>query len=135
MQISNVKRIIVEDFKSDDRELVSKLATILNSFMDEVVQLSRKNIDYDNLNRSVVTIDITVDASGIPVGVNQINTNLRTYRGKHILDVQTFKAGSPNVISTPYLDCTPQGGGIVRINRFFGLPVNTKVRVTIEFIG
>jgi hypothetical protein len=135
MQLSNVKRIIVEDFKSDDRELVAKLAVILNSFMDEVVQLSRKNIDYDNLNRSVVTLDITVDTNGKPIGVNQINTNLKTYRGKNILDIQSLKAGTANVISTPYLDCTPQGRGIVTINRFFGLPANTKLRITIEFIG
>jgi hypothetical protein len=120
MQLSNVKRIIVEDFKSDDRELVAKLAVILNSFMDEVVQLSRKNIDYDNRK---------------PIGVNQINTNLKTYRGKNILDIQSLKAGTANVISTPYLDCTPQGRGIVTINRFFGLPANTKLRITIEFIG
>lgn len=135
MQLSNVKRIIVEDFKQEDREVVAKLATILNSFMDEVIQLSRKNIDYDNLNRNVITFDVAVDANGMPIGVNQINTNLRTYRGKNILDVQSLKVGSPNVISTPYLDCTPQGSGIVKINRIFGLPVNVKVRITIEFIG
>lgn len=135
MQLSNTKRIIVEDFKSDDRETVAKLATILNAFMDEVVELSRKNINFDNLNRSLVTIDISVDATGKPMGVTQINTNLTTYKGKNIVDVQSLKAGVANVISTPYLDCTPQGNGIVRINKIYGLPVGTKVRVTIEFIG
>lgn len=135
MQLSNVKRIIVEDFSKEDRETISKLAIILNSFMDEVVQLSRKNISFDNLNRTLVTLDIKVDANGKPQGVSKINTNLSTYRGKNIIDVQTLQSGTANVISTPYLDCTPEGNGIVRINRFYGLPVNTKVRVTIEFIG
>jgi hypothetical protein len=135
MQLSNTKRIIVEDFKSEDRETVAKLATILNAFMDEVIELSRKNINFDNLNRSLVTIDISVDATGKPMGVTQINTNLATYKGKNIVDVQSLKAGVANVISTPYLDCTPQGNGIVRINKIYGLPVGTKVRVTIEFIG
>lgn len=135
MQLSNVKRIIVEDFKQEDRDAVAKLATILNSFMDEVTELSRKNINFDNLNRSLVTIDIKVDANGKPQGVSKINTNLKSYRGKNIIDVQTLQSGTVNVVSTPYLDCTPEGNGIVRINRFYGLPVNTKVRVTIEFIG
>lgn len=135
MQLNNVSRIIVEDFPQKDRETVAKLAAILNIFMDQVVELSRKNVNFDNLNRSLVTIDITVDASGKPMGVSQINTNLSTYRGKQIVDVQSLKAGVANVISTPYLDCTPQGSGIVKINKFYGLPVNTKVRVTIEFIG
>lgn len=135
MQLSNVKRIIVEDFKQEDRETVSKLATILNGFMDEVTELSRKNINFDNLNRSVVTLDIKVDASGKPQGVTKINTNLKSYRGKNILDVQSLQSGTPNVVSVPYLDCTPEGNGIVRINKIYGLPVNVKVRVTIEFVG
>ena len=135
MQLPNVSRIIVEDFKDEDRETVAKLATILNQFMDSVVELSRKNINFDNLNRSLVTIDIKVDANGKPQGVSKINTNLKSYRGNNIIDVQTLQSGTSNVVSTPYLDCTPEGNGIVRINRFFGLPVNTKVRVTIEFIG
>jgi hypothetical protein len=135
MILSNVKRIVVEDFKQEDRETVSKLANILNSFMDEVVELSRKNINFENLNRSVVVLDIKVDANGKPMGVSQINTNLRSYRGKNIIDVQNFQSGAANVTSVPYLDCTPQGNGIVKINRFYGLPVNAKVRVTIEFIG
>lgn len=135
MQLPNVSRIIVEDFDKDDREVVSKLAVILNQFMDSVVELTRKNIGFDNLARSLVTIDITVDSTGKPIGVSQINTNLKTYKGKNILDVQSLKAGVANVNSTPYLDCTPQGNGIVRINRFFGIPANVKVRVTIEFIA
>lgn len=135
MQLSNVKRIIVEDFPKEQRETVSKLATILNSFMDEVIELSRKKVDFDNLNRSLITIDVTVDANGKPIGVTQINTNLKTYKGKNIIDVQSLKVGSPNVLSTPYLDCTPQGNGIVTINKIYGLPVNVKVRLTIEFIG
>lgn len=135
MQLSNVKRIIVEDFKQEDRDSVAKLANILNSFMDEVIELSRNNIDYNNLNRSLVVLDIKVDASGKPQGVSKINTNLKTYKGKNILDVQSLQPGGANVISVPYLDCTPEGNGIVRINRFYGLPVNVRVRVTIEFIA
>lgn len=135
MQLPNVKRIIVEDFPRDSREIVAKLAGILNEHMEQVVNLSRKNVGIDNLNRAIITIEITVDANGIPQGVNQINTTLNTYSGKNIVDVQSLKAGTVNVTSAPYLDCTPQGGGIVKINRFYGLPANTKLRVKIEFYG
>lgn len=135
MQLDNVRRIIVEDFKKEDHELVSKLAATLNTFMDQTTDLSRKKIDYDNLNRSLVTLDITVNASGQAQGVTLINTNLSTYNGNKIVDVQSLKAGAANVISAPYLDCTPQGGGIVKINKFYGIAPNTKVRVKIEFIG
>lgn len=134
MQLSNVRRIIVEDYPEEARETVGKLAAVLNQHMDEVTELSRKKINYDNLARSLVTIDITVDANGTPKGLSQINTGLATYSGKVILSIQSLSGGA-NVVSAPYLDCTWQGGGIVKVVKFYGLPPNKKVRVSIEFIA
>lgn len=134
MKISNVRRIIVEDYPEESRATVEKLATVINSFMDEMVTLSRNKIDYDNLNRSLVVLDLQVDANGTPKGINQINTKLTTYSGHKIINVQSLQGGD-NVTSTPYLDCTPQGNGLVRVNKFHGLPASKKLRVTIEFIG
>lgn len=134
MQLSNVRRIIVEDFAEEDRDAVGKIALVYNAFADEVTELSRKKINYDNLARSLVTIDITVDANGTPKGLSQINTGLSTYSGKTILSIQSLSGGD-NVVSAPYLDCTYQGGGIVKVVKFYGLPPNKKVRVSIEFIA
>lgn len=134
MQLSNVRRIVIEDFAKEDRPAVEKLATILNPFMEEVVTLSEGNVSYDNLNRSKVSADITVDASGNAVGLTQINTQLQSYSGNVIIQVQNLSGGA-NVVSAPYLDCTYQGNGIVRINKIYGLVVGKKSRVTFEFIG
>lgn len=134
MQIPNARRIVVEDFKQDDRETVGKLAEILNQFMDDLVELSQGNIGIDNLTRTIRSIDVTVDANGVPIGISQINTNLNSFSGKNILDVQSLSGGA-NVISVPYLDCIYQGNGLVKIIKFYGLPPGKKVRVTIEFIG
>jgi hypothetical protein len=132
-QLSNVRRIVAEDFPEDMRDTVSKLASILNSHMDDVVELSRNNVDYDNLNRSQITLDVTVDANGKPKSVSQINIGLTSYSGKVIQDVIGLDGGV--VISTPYLDCTYQGNGLVRINRILGLPAGKKMRLVVEFIG
>lgn len=132
MQPSNVRRIVVEDFKQDDREAVAKLAEIVNPFMEEVVDILQGKVGIDNLTRNYVKIDITVDALGKPLGVNQIQTGLQSYTGKVILDVQNLSGGD-NVISTPYLDCTYVGNGLVKVNKFTGLPVGKKLRITIEF--
>jgi hypothetical protein len=134
MQLSNVRRIIVEDFKSEDRETVGKIAEIVNAFMEEVTELSQGNITIDNLNRTIVTIDIQVNASGMPNGVSQINTGLTSFSGHKIINVQSLQGGD-NVVSAPYLDCLYQGNGIIKINKFIGLSPNKKLRVTIEFIG
>lgn len=132
MQI-NPRRIIVEDFSDDDKQLVSKLALPLNAFMDSIVSLTNKNIGYDNLNQSKVIIDVVIDDNGLAKGLTQINTGLSSFSGSRIVNVQA--STSPNVISSPYLDCTPLGNGIVKINKFHGLPSNKKLKITIEFIG
>ena len=133
--IDNVRRIVVEDFKTEDREVISKLASTLNPFMEDIVQAFRKNIDYENLTRTKISFDVSVDASGKPQGVSQINTGLTSYSGKIIIDVQPLVSASDVVLSTPYLDCTYQGNGVVRINRILGLPPGKKMRVVVEFIG
>lgn len=134
MQLNNVRRIIVEDYKSEHRETVGKLADILNSFMEEVVLLSQGNIGTENLTRNIIKADFTVDAHGRPIGVNQINIGLNSYLGNKIINVQNLSGGD-NVISAPYLDCSFQGNGLVKINKIIGLPVGKKIRLTIEFIA
>ena len=134
MKISNVRRIIVEDYQEEDRETVGKLATVINSFMDEVTTLSRNKVDYDNLARTLIILDIVTDADGNPKNLAQINTKLTTFSGKQIIDVQSLQGGA-NVVSAPYLDCTWQGNGLVRVNKIYGLPANKKIRLSIEFIA
>lgn len=134
-QISNTRRIIVEDFAQEDRDAVAKLSSTLNPFMDEIIDVLRNNLDYENLNRSKIVFDVVVDATGKPNINTQINTGLSSFSGKHIIDVAGVNSASDVVISTPYLDCTYQGNGIVRINRVLGLPASKKMRVTVEFIG
>jgi hypothetical protein len=135
MQISNVRRIIVEDFPEKERDSIGKLATVLNSFMEEVVDLSRNNISYDNLARAKVVLDLVLNASGIPKGVTQINTTLPSISGAIIINAQVLQGGGPNVISSPYLDYSNLGNGTIKINKFHGLPENKKMRITIEFIA
>ena len=134
MQISNVRRIIIEDFKKEDRETVGKLATIINSFMEEIVTLTQGNIDTDNLNRSIIKVDVIVDANGLPTNLTQINTNLISNSGHKIINAQAL-TGTVNVLSAPYIDYTYQGNGRIKVNKIFGLPANKKIRLTIEFIG
>lgn len=132
-QISNVRRIIVEDFPEDTRETVGKLSEILNNFMDETTEVLQGNIDYDNLARIKFIFDVVVDANGVPQGVRQINTGLRSYSGKTIIDAQSLQGGA-NVVSTPYIDLTNRGNGVFQINQIFGLPPGKKIRLTVEFI-
>ncbi len=134
MRLSNPKRIIVEDFPKESRETIAKLAGIYNQFQDEVVQAVNGQLDFDNLKRTKVVLNVTLDANGVPQGASQIKTGLTSYSGKNIIDIQNMQGGA-NVLSSPYLDCTYQGNGIIKVNKFLGLPTGQKLRITIEFIG
>lgn len=133
MQISNTRRIVVEDFDKKDRELVQKIATIYNQFAEEVTELTQGNIGIDNLNRSIVKVDLMVDAAG-KANVAQINTLTNGYSGHRIIDVQNLSDSTVPVVSAPWLVCSYNGAGAVKVNKFIGLVAGKKLRVVIEFI-
>lgn len=66
-KLSNVIRINPSDFPKDDQQLVSKLAGILNYFMQEVVDAFEGNINFDNTNFESTEITVTVDSLGVPL--------------------------------------------------------------------
>lgn len=60
-KIDSVKKIIPEDFESQYREIIKRLAFVLNPFMDQTVSaLSKKITIKDNLTS--VTYDLTLAA-------------------------------------------------------------------------
>ena len=63
--MDSVRRIRVEDYPEESRATISALAPILNSFMEQVVNIMDGNIDYENLRRDLVTVDVTT-VNGVP---------------------------------------------------------------------
>lgn len=56
MKITSTKKIIVEDFATESRSLVQRLAIILNTFLDQVTQALTANLTLaDNLKAKVYT--------------------------------------------------------------------------------
>lgn len=79
MKVSNIKRIIQEDFDQKDQELVRKLGFALNPMLEQLTQAFDKNIDFDNLNQQIVTIKVRADIDGIvPDGYSEFTHALKT---------------------------------------------------------
>lgn len=54
MRITSKKKVVVEDFESETRPLVQRLAQILNTFLDQVTQALTSNLTLvDNLKAKV----------------------------------------------------------------------------------
>ena len=64
MKITSTKKVIVEDFATENRSLVQRLAIILNSFLDQVTQALTSNLTLaDNLKAKVYTQQLATDAT------------------------------------------------------------------------
>jgi hypothetical protein len=135
MKISGFKRLIKEDFPADQQPLIEKLATVFNLFQEQVYYAFNNNITIDeNLNAQSVVYRVKVDATGKPVGNNQIKYNLKTKpKGAQVINVQnvtdsTLLSGAPFVTYVV-------NSNIITITQVTGLLPNKEYDVTIVFFA
>lgn len=132
--IDNVRRINAQEFPEDDQQTVEQLSVILNFFMEDVVNTINGNIDFANQNRELVTITLTIDANGNPIGDSRFSSNLNIIGTKVIRAFNLVNAAVfPN--SAPFITYTNSGTGIYTIQNVTGLQANTNYRLLIEAIG
>jgi len=80
MQLDNVTYINPSDYPEEMRDAIETLGGNLNSFMEQVVELSRSNIDFENTTQELLTFDVTVGANGIPTSTLNIRTSKKRCR-------------------------------------------------------
>ena len=129
--IQSPKRIIVEDYPKENRSLVERLSGSINLFMDDVYRVISKNLNtYDNLNRELRTITVTVDSTGKPVQNLQFQNVLKTKLSGMIV-IRVFNA-LPT--SQPFITFA-ENSGVVTISNITGLTAGTSYQLVIEVIG
>lgn len=132
MKINNVNRLRVEDFSSEDQELVSKLANTLNPFLEQIVNVFSKNIDFDNLNQEILTISVTTNTNGTPKTTTQIKTTLKN-RVKGLICIRAINETS-FVNNQPFITFT-QKDDLLTISHLTGLPEGKTFILTVIAIG
>jgi hypothetical protein len=130
MKPSNVRQIIAEDFAPEDREMISRLGGVLNYFMRQMVEILSENVDFDNLAWELTTIEVTVDADGIPTELTRFRADKISPRGVIIINAINQTNPTGYVTATPFVTSTPVGNGIIRINHVAGLNPDEKYRLT-----
>lgn len=135
-KLSDIRRIIPEDVddKSTPTEVVEAVAGSYNEFADELYQVINGQLDFDNLNRAKVTIDISFDSTGKPVGNVNIATNLAFVSMLYIGKIQNTTNAVERITQVPYLDWSYQGNGVVKINYGIGFTPGRKYKLTLELI-
>lgn len=134
-RLNNVRRIIVEDYPTESRETVEKLAEILNDFMTEINGVLNGNIDFDNLKRQLLYYEVTVNSSLIPIGNDKLKTGLSSVNAIIVGNVQNLTNTNSYPTTAVQVFYSNQGSGLVQINRIVGLTSGNKYRLTLEIIG
>ena len=131
--LDNVKRLVVEEFKKEDQEMIEKLSTYYNFFVENVTNVVNGNIDFDNMNRSDIQFTVTVGANGVPTRDLNITSNsgaigINVLRAENLTNTSTFPS------TAPFVSYTPSGTGVYKIEHITGLQANNQYRITAELI-
>jgi hypothetical protein len=133
-KLSDIRRIVPEDYEEDFQESAGMIAGSYNEFADEIYQIVNGGLDFDNLARASVSIDIIFDASGNPIGNSTISTNLAYVSMIHIGKVTNNTNKSARFTQAPYIDWSYQGNGIVKILYGINFTAGSKYTLILELI-
>ena len=133
MLLDNIKRILSGDFQDDHQETVGKLAEVLNYFMEQVTNTVNGGLSYDNMNKEVQTIEVTVNANGVPTAGDKFASN-QGLIGTNIINTVNLTNNSVFPESLPHITWTTVEAGIYTIRNITGLQANNKYRLTVELI-
>lgn len=101
-KLPNTRKILSEDFPAEAKTVIDKLAFILNKFMQDVVGVINGNLDFDNFKHKKVSVELTVDATGIPVGNDLIQNSMTS----SVIGITCIRAINTKT-STNYPTSTP----------------------------
>lgn len=138
MKLSQLTRIVEEDFPQESRDVIQRLARALNPFLEQISQAMTKNIDYDNLNRELITYTVSVDSSGKPIENKELKHNLKTKpKGLVCLSARNSAGTGAYPTSAPFVsyDFSSNDYTVIKVNNISGLPANVKFELTLEVIG
>lgn len=131
MQLDNVRIINPTDYPEEMRDSIDILGGNLNDFMQQVVELSRGNIDFDNTAQELFTIDVTVGANGVPTTTAIIRTTKKVIpQGFNVIGARNLTAATSYPTGTPFISFSPKGNFLTEINHISNLPANQKFRLT-----
>lgn len=135
-KLSNIRRIIPEDVEEDSTpvDVIESVADSYNDFADELFEILNGQLDFENLNRAKISLDLSFDATGKPVGNALISTNLAFVSMLYIGKIQNVTNAAERITQVPYLDWSYQGNGVVKINYGVGFLPGKKYKLTLELI-
>lgn len=132
MQFTFFRRIIKEDFKKDEQDLVGRIGFIINPCFTQLSSILSRNLTWeDNFSAVVKTITITVDSAGIPLNTTSFSVDLKAQcQNLFVTQAKNLTNVAHYPVSAPFISWTQSGSQIV-INHVSGLQANEQYQLRI----
>ena len=134
MKVTNLKRIVKEDFTKDNQALIEKLSFIINPMIEQLVSVLDHNIDFDNLNQQFIQVTTTVGGDGAPTPQLEIKYTLKSKLKGIICTSAQNTTDATLLTGAPFLAYTTDGS-IIKISQITGLAANKKYNLSLILIG
>lgn len=133
-RLDSVRRINYQDYPEEDQETVEKLSVILNFFMEDVVNAINGNLDFENMNRELITLTVTVGTNGVPIAETRFASSL-DIAGLKVIRADNLSNTTGFVSNAPFITYRNSGTGIYTVTNITGLTAGQSFRLVIEAIG
>ena len=130
-KLKNIQRINPSDFPAEDSALVDGLASILNSFMQDVIDMSDGRVDYENLIFKQLQFEISVGADGIPIQDFQLKTGVNQPTGFQVIRAVNVSNQFSTVTGQPFISYSNVGNDLVKVTNITNLTSGEKYRLTV----
>ena len=131
MKLNNPRSIRAEDFEQELQQPMAQVGTVLNPFMQEVVELADGRIDFENMIFQIKNVEFQVNSNGIPQLNNKISTDVARPRGTQIINAFNLTKTTNYPTSAPFMVTNIAGNGILQVNKITGLVPGDKYRLTV----
>jgi len=132
-KLSDIRRIVPEDFSQEDQDTAQRIAGSYNEFADELYGIINGNLDFENLSRRKIQVDLNIGNNGSIIGTNVVITNLSFVSGINVIKFDNLTNNTIRATSAPAVSFTYNGSGRFTINYVIGLPTG-KWRLILEVI-
>lgn len=136
MKLPTFKRLIKSDYPEEFQSVIERLAITLNSSFDVLFEaLNGKLTIKDNFLGTVRSVDLNVDASGIPLNTTSFKLDRQfSVIGIIVIRVENLTNSSSYPLSGVTVSFT-QSENVVRVDHVTGLKVGDNYRLTLEARG
>jgi hypothetical protein len=135
MKLPTLQNLVKEDFPSNQQDMISKIAFILNPALTAITSVLTNGITVpDNFNGGTKTLTVAVDANGIPTSTLTFQTGLKA-QINHIIPTRATNQTNSSTYPTacPFFNFS-DNGGTVTVNQIAGLQAANTYTITILYM-